>query len=110
MNDQVTEYINNAPAGQKEIMEQIRKIIHDTLPGLTESYKWSRPIFSAGKDVAYLKATKAYVTLGFFHFDKLEDPNNLLEGTGKDMRHIKLKKAEDIDKALLKKWFTALAK
>ena len=69
--------------------------------------KWSRPVFRKGQDFAYLKSTKAYVTLGFFRSDKLEDPNHLLEGTGKDMRHIKIRKTTDLDPTLLKAWFRA---
>jgi hypothetical protein len=37
---------------------------------------------------------------------KLDDPGNLFEGTGKDMRHTA---ADTIDKDLLKKWIIASA-
>ncbi len=108
MNEQVSTYINEAPPEQKQIMETIRQQLHDTVPNLVENFKWSRPVFSTSKDFAYLKTAKNYVTLGFFQFDKLVDKENKLEGTGKDMRHIKIKKASDIDKALLAEWFAAL--
>ncbi len=110
MNAQVTEYINNAPKEQKEIMEAIRKLIHESVPGVTEEFKWSRPVFKSDKDFAYLKTAKAYVTLGFFNFQKLNDKKNLLKGTGKDMRHIKLKSINDVDKKLLIEWFKASVK
>ena len=108
MNEQVTAYINEATAEQKLIMEMLRQLIHDTVPQVVENFKWSRPIFSTNKDFAYLKTAKNYVTLGFFQFKKLNDPQNLLEGTGKDMRHIKIKKASDIDKNVLTEWFASL--
>jgi hypothetical protein len=105
-NPETDMYISQAPEVQKQIMEQIRLLIHETLPGADENYKWSRPVFSfEGKDFAYLKTAKAYVTLGFFRFTKLSDPDNLLEGTGNDMRHIKIKKAEQINRDLLVQWF-----
>lgn len=110
MNTQVTEHTNNAPKEQKEIMETIRQLIHESVPGVTEEFKWSRPVFKSDKDFAYLKTAKAYVTLGFFNFQKLNDPKNLLEGTGKDMRHIKLKSINDVDKKLLIEWFKASVK
>ncbi|GAB3201893.1 hypothetical protein ABID22_001320 [Pontibacter aydingkolensis] len=106
MNPQVTDYIENA-GKQKEIMEALRQLIHETVTNVTEDFKWSRPVFKAAKDFAYLKSAKAYVTLGFFNFQKLNDEQNLLEGTGKDMRHIKLKSVADIDNALLTEWFMA---
>jgi hypothetical protein len=109
MNQQVTDYINQAPDEHRIIMQEIRQLISQCLTNAQESIKWGRPVFSAQKDFAYLKAAKAYVTLGFFSVEKLDDPNKLLEGTGKDMRHIKIKRAADLDKALLTKWFTALA-
>lgn len=108
MNEQVSAYINEAPAEQKLIMETVRQLIHESIPHVIENFKWSRPVFSKNKDFAYLKTAKSYVTLGFFHFDKLHDSQHLLEGTGKDMRHIKIKKASAIDKKLLTEWLTAL--
>jgi len=109
VNKDVTEYINTAPEEQKKIMETLRQLVHEAVPGVQEAFKWSRPVFNAGKDFAYLKTAKAYVTLGFFQFDKLPDPNGLLEGTGKDMRHIKIKSHQSIDKALLQQWLQAAA-
>jgi len=109
LNEQVSAYITEAPAEQKAIMETLRQLIHDTVPQVVENFKWSRPVFSTNKDFAYLKTAKGYVTLGFFQFGKLNDPKNLLEGTGKDMRHIKIKKGADIDKELLKEWLISSA-
>ena len=110
MNEQVTAYINNAPAEQEEIMIQLRSLLHSTVTDVQEDFKWSRPVFRKKHDFAYLKTAKAYVTLGFFQFQNLNDPDGLLEGTGKDMRHIKIKKQGDIKPALLQEWFTVAAK
>jgi hypothetical protein len=110
MNAQVTEFINKAPSEQKQIMERIRQLIHESMPGITEEFKWSRPVFKAKKDFAYLQATKAHVSLGFFNFQELEDKGSRLEGTGKSMRHVKLKTVGDIDESLFKKWFKTAAK
>ncbi len=110
MNAQVTEFINNAPADQKAMMEKLRNIIHQAVPDVTEEFKWGRPVFKKTKDFAYFKSAKAYLTLGFFNYTNLRDDNGLLEGTGKDMRHIKLKNAGNIDEKLMKEWFETAAK
>jgi hypothetical protein len=110
MNKQVTDYILSASEEQQEVMMQLRQLIHKYIPAAEENIKWGRPVFSTAKDLIYFKSAKAYATLGFFSIQKLEDKNNVLEGTGKDMRHIKIKHAADIDKVLLTKWFKALAK
>lgn len=39
----------------------------------------------------YLMPQKDYVNLGFFRGTSLPDPENLLEGTGKKLRHIKVR-------------------
>lgn len=110
MNKQVTEFINKAPSEQKQIMEKIRQLIHESVPGVTEEFKWSRPVFKTQKDFAYLQTTKATVNLGFFNFQELKDKENRLEGTGKSMRHVKLKTLNDIDVSLFKQWFETAAK
>lgn len=89
-------------------MQRIRALIHQRVPGVREEFKWSRPVFALEKDFAYFKTTKNYLTLGFMNFHKIDDPNGLLEGSGKDMRHIKLKDINEVDDELLNKWFEAV--
>lgn len=110
MNPSVTEYINNHPADQCELMAVIRALIHESVPNVVEEFKWSRPIFRTHKDFAYLQANKEHINLGFYSgFEKLEDPKKLLEGTGKTMRHVKLRTMMDVDRDQLEVWFKMLA-
>jgi hypothetical protein len=46
---------------------------------------------------AYVDAFKAHVNVGFFRGSELPDPSGLLEGTGKRMRHVKLRPDRDVD-------------
>ncbi|MBD1397531.1 DUF1801 domain-containing protein [Pontibacter sp. JH31] len=108
MHPQITEYIICSEK-HKETLAALRELVHDSVPGLTEDFKWGRPVFRTQNNFAYLKSAKAYVTVGFFNFGKLHDPQNLLEGTGKEMRHIKIKNVSDIDSNLLKEWFKSAA-
>ena len=52
---------------------------------------------------AYVNAFKAHVNVGFFHGAELTDPDRLLEGTGKFMRHVKLRPGDTVDAAALRK-------
>jgi hypothetical protein len=45
---------------------------------------------------AYVMPHKAHVNLGFFQGVSLPDPGQLLEGTGKNLRHVKLKNQEAV--------------
>jgi hypothetical protein len=45
----------------------------------------------------YVNAFKAHVNVGFFRGAELADPERLLEGTGKFMRHVKLSPGRNVD-------------
>jgi hypothetical protein len=49
----------------------------------------------------YVNAFSAHVNVGFFYGAALDDPAGLLEGTGKRMRHVKLRRGEQVDAAAL---------
>ena len=44
----------------------------------------------------YVSPQKAHVNLGFFYGADLPDPSGLLEGTGKLLRHVKLRSPADV--------------
>ena len=69
----------------------VREILHD-----------GHPTACVG-DAAfgYVNAFKAHVNVGFFRGAELADPKGLLEGTGKFMRHVKLRAELDVDAAAL---------
>jgi hypothetical protein len=50
---------------------------------------------------AYVNVFKAHVSVGFFVGSELKDPKRLLEGTGKRMRHVKVRPGEPIDSKAL---------
>ena len=52
---------------------------------------------------AYVNAFSAHVNVGFFRGAEIADPSGLLEGTGKFMRHVKLRPGADVDSAALAK-------
>lgn len=49
---------------------------------------------------AYVNVFTAHVNVGFFLGARLADPAGILEGTGKFMRHVKLRPVCDVDAAL----------
>ena len=55
----------------------------------------------------YVNAFKAHVNVGFFHGAELEDPTDLLEGSGKRMRHVKVKPDVEVDSSALGKLIDA---
>jgi len=50
---------------------------------------------------AYVNAFTAHVNVGFFRGTAIADPANLLEGTGRFMRHVKLRPDREVDAGAL---------
>jgi hypothetical protein len=55
----------------------------------------------------YVNAFRAHVNVGFFFGAALPDPAGLLEGTGKRMRHVKIRWAQDMNAAALRELIAA---
>ena len=49
----------------------------------------------------YILPHKSWVNLGFFRGVDLPDPHGLLEGTGKKLRHIKIRSLEDAENPMI---------
>lgn len=96
--EEVDQYISELPEDIQNITTALRKIILDASQNLVEEYKWSMPNYSYNGLVCYLQASKKHVNLGFHRGVELQekDTNQLLQGSGKGMRHIRLKKIEEI--------------
>ena len=48
---------------------------------------------------AYIMPMRGYINLGFYQGAALADPERLLEGTGKGLRHVKVRSLAEADRA-----------
>jgi len=71
----------------------VRELLHDGSP----------TVCVGGAAFAYVNAFKAHVNVGFFRGAEIADPEGLLEGAGRFMRHVKLRPDEDIDARALRR-------
>ena len=71
--------------------DDVRELLHDGHPTACV----------ADAAFAYVNAFTAHVNVGFFRGAELPDPHGLLEGTGKFMRHVKLRTDGDVNTAAL---------
>ena len=69
----------------------VRELLHDGHPTACV----------ADAAFAYVNSFTAHVNVGFFRGAELPDSNGLLEGTGKFMRHVKLRPEGGVDSAAL---------
>jgi hypothetical protein len=94
MNLKVQEYIEKQKSPQKEICLQLRELILKTYPTAKEEIKWGVPAYDGGR--FYLGAMKNQVNLGVCINGLTKAQTALFEGSGKTMRHIKVRTLADI--------------
>lgn len=87
-NNKVAQYIAKQRSPQREICEQLRKIITNTFPGIKEEMKWGVPAYDNGK--YYFVALKDHVNLGFSLKGLSKEETGFFEGGGKTMKHLKI--------------------
>lgn len=110
MKEALDKYFDEAPEQHKEVMKNLRSLFLNNDLNITESYKWSRPVYGCPKDFAYIKHAKNHVTLGFYDASILFDPEQKLEGEGKNMKHLKIKKWSEVNVSKIQTWISSSAK
>src|SRR5262245_26279135 len=71
--------------------DDVREVLHDGQP--------TACVIDAA--FAYVDAFTAHVNVGFFRGAEIMDPDGLLEGTGRFMRHVKLRPDRQVDAGAL---------
>jgi len=75
----------------RDCADDVRELMHD-----------GQPTACVGDAAfAYVATFSAHVNVGFFHGAALADPEGFLHGTGKVMRHAKLRPGQAIDEVAL---------
>jgi hypothetical protein len=75
----------------RESGDEVRELLHDGCP-----------VACLGDaPFAYVNVFTAHVNVGFFHGASLPDPARILQGSGKSMRHVKLRPGTPTPRAAL---------
>ncbi len=78
-------------AAMRECGDEVRELLHDGCP--TACF--------GDAPFAYVNVFRAHVNVGFFQGAALTDPARLLEGSGRFMRHVKLRPGKSVNEAAL---------
>jgi hypothetical protein len=94
-----------AKAGDRarELAYQLRKLVVAVMPDVVE-VPWPRMRMASygvgpkkkSEHFCYISAQKDDVNLGFYYGAELPDPEGLLQGTGKRLRHVKIREPKAI--------------
>lgn len=100
------------PDWRGQTMAEVRRIIREALPDVTEEVKWmGTPTWSRGGILCICKAFKDMVKVTFFHGAMLEDADGVFnaELEGNQWRAIKLFEGDAVNEPGLKKLLLAAA-
>jgi hypothetical protein len=90
---------------------QLRKLVKKAVPEMKEGINaWRQPTFESNGPFCVYMIGKNHITFIFIRGTSLPDPEGLLEGTGKNLRHVKIKSEEDVKRRGLKELLQAAAR
>src|SRR5438067_5904075 len=79
------------------VAKAVRTLVKKNVAGCEEYVNpWKIPTFDLNGPLCFYMVTKEHVIFGFMRGAMLRDPRELLEGTGKYLRHVKLRSAADV--------------
>ena len=96
----VRAWLENLPGEKKPIIEALRRLIASVAPEaheiLSRDAVWYNPPDS-GYPILYITVFQAHVNLGFFYGGFVPDPERVLVGSGKRMRHIPIRSVQECE-------------
>jgi len=97
----VQAWLENLPAAKKLTVETLRRLIESAAPEAHEIIYHDAlgygPTDSGFDRIFYVTVFETHVNLGFFFGGFLPDPEVLLVGSGKRMRHIKIRSLQECE-------------
>lgn len=99
-NEQVQKFLEDIlmiDPGKFEILQELRKIVFTYYPKTNERIMYGGIMFSLKDDFGGLFVRKKHISFEFGFGVYMKDPDNILEGSGKLRRHIKIRSFTDIE-------------
>ena len=99
----VDAYVRRQNPKLKPVADAVRALVRKAAPQSSENINpWGVPTFESNGAFCYMMIGKNHITFGFPRGASLLDSAKLLEGTGKNLRHVKLREVADVHDANLR--------
>jgi hypothetical protein len=105
-NDTFEQLVTKYSPEVQAIARRLREIIYEVLPKADEKVwatGWNVARYADGEELVAIGPLKNYCNFFFAQGAQLSNPDGLLEGTGKGIRHIKCKSLDTIPMGAIKK-------
>lgn len=114
MDDGFEEIVSQSDPGVAALARQAQALIETVMPDVVNVAWPKQNIIGYGvgpkkmsEQFCYIAVLKDRINLGFYYGADLDDPENLLEGTGKALRHIKISEMEQLENPAVRDLVTA---
>jgi hypothetical protein len=106
-----SEWKKDQSTRNKKLIGELARLVKKEAPQFTATVKWGQGCWVSGNvPKIYIHAEDDHVQFGFYSGASLNDPEKLLVGSGKYVRHIKVRTAKDIDPAAFADLISQLTK
>lgn len=114
LNKQWLDPLLTRSSGVAHLAMALREVVLTEAPNAVEKFYKNHPAavwFGSGDKMqdmfCYIAAATSHVNLGFCRGASLPDPDHVLEGAGKKMRHVKFKSERDLERAFVRRYIRA---
>jgi hypothetical protein len=104
------EIVSSVSPQARHLAEQARTLIQSVYPGVVEVPWPKQRVIGYGvgpkkmsEHFCYISVSKNHINLGFMYGAELPDPEGLLEGEGKLLRHVRITQPEQLSNPALRK-------
>jgi len=105
--NKIENYISKLPDELQRICRKLRRVVRAQMPEAHEMIYHGTICFAISPSkfspVVYIGPKTSWVNLGFFFGADIPDPEKLLLGEGKRMRHIKIRNEEEAGNPAIKR-------
>ncbi|MCA9901674.1 MAG: DUF1801 domain-containing protein [Anaerolineales bacterium] len=117
MSEEFTQMLATANPEVATLAAQARALLQDVMPEVVEVVWPTQNIAGYGvgpkkmsEQFCYIALFKNRINLGFYYGADLPDPHHLLEGTGQNLRHVKISQPEQLENSALRTLVEAASK
>ncbi len=96
------QYLSKYDGKIGSLARDLRNMILEQVPDMDEVIKWKNLFYEKKGFVCAIVIHKDHVNLQFARGTEIDDPEGILEGTGKKIRHVKINNNKEINSDKLK--------
>ncbi len=97
-NAAIAEMLDTHTPEIQELVQALRELIQAAAPELVEEVKtgWGNIVYKRNGVVCAISPYSNHVNLNFYQGISLPDPARVLEGTGRSLRHVKIRPTDEL--------------